>query len=297
MPDGPRHLPGAVMVRGSDCRRGRMVDMRFFLRPRWLLTHALIAALALTFVSLGFWQLRRLEERRSDNARIAENLSAPQQPLAETLEQYGNAPESLIYRRVEVAGRYRPADEFLLTPRANNRQAGHHVVTPLELDDGGAVLVERGWVPFALDTPPVAEAAPPGGRVTVTGILFPTAEAHRYGTSGEGGDAAGAAERLTYLSTVDVDRIQPQIDVTLLPVSILLQEQNPPSQGLPVPAAPPEQSEGSHQSYALQWFFFTALVLGGYPLLLRRSWRARQGGPQSRGAGKEQELLVGGGSG
>lgn len=260
--------------------------MRFLLRPRWLVTHALIAALAITFVSLGFWQLRRLDERRADNARIAENLSAPQQPLDVTLQQYGHDPDALIYRRVEVTGRYRPADEFLLTPRSSGRQAGHHVVTPLELEQGGAVLVERGWVPFAMDTPPVAEAAPPSGDVTVSGILFPTQEAQRYGTSGSGG------ERLTYLSTVDVDRIQPQIDTPLLPVSILLQQQEPPAANLPIPGAPPEPSEGSHQSYALQWFAFTAILLGGYPLLLRRSWRARQEAQQTPPSSEQDPELV-----
>ncbi|HEV2071692.1 MAG TPA: SURF1 family protein, partial [Acidimicrobiales bacterium] len=215
--------------------------MRFLLRPRWLLTHALIAVLAITFVNLGFWQLRRLDERRVDNARIAENLSAPQQPLGETLAQYGHDPDALIYRRVEVTGRYRPADEFLLTPRSSGRQAGHHVVTPLELEQGGAVLVERGWVPFAMDDPPIADAAPPPGHVTVSGILFPTQDAQRYGAA-----SGSAADRLTYLSTVDVDRIQPQIDTPLLPVSILLQQQDPPAANLPIPPAPPQQSEGNH---------------------------------------------------
>ena len=248
--------------------------MRFFLRPRWLLTHALVVALAVTFVNLGFWQLRRLEERRADNAVIAENLSAPTVLLDDLLAQHGNDPDALVYRRVGVTGRYLQADEFLLTPRSHNREAGHHVVTPLLLEDGGAVLVDRGWVPFAMDTPPVPAAAPPDGEVTVAGILFPTQEAARYGS-------ARGGERLTYLSTVDVDRIQPQIGTPLLPVSILLQEQDPPPGQLPVPGPPPEQSEGSHQSYAWQWFSFTAILLLGYPLLLRRSWRGRdeQGSP------------------
>jgi surfeit locus 1 family protein len=264
--------------------------MRMFLRPRWLLTHALIAALAVAFVSLGVWQLQRLEERRSDNAKIAQNLSAPEQSLADALEQYGHDPDALIYRRVRVSGRYLPADEVLLTPRQSNRQAGHHVVTPLELDGGSAVLVERGWVPFAMDTPPVAQAAPPDGEVEVSGILFPTRQAARSGTRGGGGG------RLTYLSTVDVDRIQPQVTTTLLPVSILLQQQDPPAEGLPVPGAPPEQSEGSHQSYAMQWFFFTAILLGGYPLLLRRSWRARQAPPPPATADDEEDLVLGSGA-
>ena len=244
--------------------------MRMFLRPRWLLAHFVVLAIAVTFVNLGQWQLRKLDERREDNQRIAANMTGEPQPLDATLERYGNDPDSLRYRRVVVEGTYRPAEEVLLTPRSNGRRPGHHVVTPLELDGGQAVLVDRGWVPFEDDEPPIEDAAPPEQRVTVEGILIPTAEAARAG-------AADGGDRITFLSTVDVDRLQPQVGVTLLPVSILLREQQPPPHDLPLPGVPPEQSEGPHQSYAWQWFSFTAIGLIGYPLLLRRSLAASRG--------------------
>jgi len=81
---------------------------------------------------------------------------------------------------------------------------------------------------------------------------------------------------LTFMSSADVDRVQPQVDLTLYPFSILLQNQSPAPGALPVPGPPPEVSEGSHQSYAWQWFSFTAILLIGYPLLLRRSLRSAQ---------------------
>lgn len=238
--------------------------MRMLLRPRWLLTHLVVLSIVVLFVNLGFWQLRRLEERRVDNARITANMSAEQQPLDQTLQQYGNDPDALAYRRVTVSGTYRPDDEVLLTPRSNGRVAGHHVLTPLLLDGDQAVLVDRGWVPFADDDPPIAAAAPPDGRVTVTGVIIPTQEAARFGS-------AGAAERVTYLSGPDVDLLQPQMPVALHPFSVLLASQEPAPDGLPVAGPLPEVDEGSHQAYAWQWFSFAAILLGGYPLLLRRS--------------------------
>lgn len=246
--------------------------MRTFLRPRWLVVHLVVVALAVGFVNLGLWQLRRLDERRADNARITANMSQPPQPLDVTLAEYGNDPDALIYRQVIVEGTYRPAEEVLLTPRTNGRTAGHHVATPLLTDTGQAVLVNRGWVPFADDDPPVEAAAPPDGQVTVTGVLLPTAEAARFG-SPDGGD------RITYLSSADVDVIQPQVEVPLYPFSVVLLEQEPAAGDLPVPGAPPEVSEGSHQSYAWQWFSFTAILLIGYPLLLRRSLAAARQAP------------------
>ena len=36
-----------------------MANARFLLRPRWLLSHLLVALLVVTMINLGFWQLRR----------------------------------------------------------------------------------------------------------------------------------------------------------------------------------------------------------------------------------------------
>lgn len=242
--------------------------MRMFLRPRWLVVHVLVLALATLLVSLGFWQLRRLDDRRVDNSRITTNMALPVAELDAVLADVGNDPGALSYRRVRVEGRYLPEDEVLLTPRSNGRTAGHHVLTPLALDENQAVLVNRGWVPFADDEPPITDAAPPADQVTVNGFLVPTTEAARFGTSTGG-------SRLTYLSSPDVDRIQLQVDTTLFPFAIQLLEQQPPADRLPVPPEPPEVSEGSHQSYAWQWFSFAAILLLGYPLLLRRSLQSR----------------------
>lgn len=242
--------------------------MRMFLRPRWLLVHVVVIAIAVTFVSLGLWQLRRLDQRRAENARIATNMAQPAQPIDRVLDDVGNDPEALAYRRVVVEGRYEPADEFLLTPRSQGRQAGHHVVTPLLLDGDTAVLVNRGWVPFEENTPPITRAEPPPGQVTVTGLLIPTQEAVRYG-SANGGD-----DRVTFMSTVDVDLVQPQVSTTLHPFAVQLVSQQPEGGDVPVPAPAPRTDEGSHLSYAWQWFSFTAILLIGYPLLLRRSLRS-----------------------
>ena len=55
-----------------------------------------------------------------------------------------------------------------------NGQPGFYVVTPLQLDDGSAVLVQRGWVPRdLLDRTRVAAPAPPEGVVQVQGRIAP----------------------------------------------------------------------------------------------------------------------------
>lgn len=256
---------------------------RFLLTPKWLAGHVLVATVVVTFVLLGFWQLDRHEQRTSRNALVAERMDAPE---AELHDLTGVPPDDLAYRRVEVSGRYVPGEEVLLTPRSWSGQPGHHVLTPLDTGDGRAVLVDRGWVPFELSDPPVAEAAPPSGEVDVAGLVFPDEPAARFSP------ALPAGEQLSTVSRADLERLQQQVELPLAPFYVLLQSQEPAGAELPVAADPPELTPGSHLSYAVQWFLFAAVALVGYPALARRAALegrdAGAGAPPAVGAARDE---------
>ena len=72
------------------------------MRPWWLLSHLAVAALLVATVNLGFWQFRRLEERREHNALVEERAEVPVASLEEVL--VGMDPDELVYRTVEVSG-------------------------------------------------------------------------------------------------------------------------------------------------------------------------------------------------
>lgn len=235
---------------------------RFLWSPRWLIAHLALIVVAATCVSLGFWQLRRLDERRAFNALVRSRLAAQEEPLAAVL---GEPADRLAYRRVTATGRYLPSEEVLLSPRSRNGAPGHDVLTPLVTSSGG-ILVDRGWVPFALSTPPIAQGAPPPGEVTVTGYLLPGARAPRAGPVG--------AARVEFVSEADISRLQPQMSVPLAPTYLVLTSQSPTPGALPRPGAPPQLTEGPHLSYAVQWFLFACVAVVGYPLLIRH--RARE---------------------
>lgn len=247
---------------------------RFLLRPRWLVAHVAVAAVAVVLINLGLWQLSRHEERTASNARVAERLEQPPRPLEE-LTSEGQAAsttdDELAYRRVRVSGRYLPNEEVLLSPRQRHGQPGHHVLTPLVTDDGRGVLVDRGWVPYEHDEPPVDEAAPPTGTVELSGFLLPNEPAERFSPDLPKGE-------LDTVSRVDLGRLEQQSDRSLFPYYVQLQEQRPaqPEESLPLPAEPPDVSDdGNHLSYAFQWFSFAGVGLVGYPLLIRRAARDR----------------------
>ena len=211
----------------------------FWRRPIWILGHVIALTAVVLFARLGLWQLDRLDEKRDRNREIAARSDGPAVDLGEVDLDVAR------YQRVTATGTFDAAADTLLPFRSYEGSVGSHAVTPLVLDDGTVVLVNRGWVPD-LPTPP------PGGEVTVEGILM---------TSGD---------RRT---SVDVD----DLDRDAFPLW-LLQTGPPPDGDYPIRLDPPARDEGPHRSYAIQWFLFAGVVAVGYPILLRRRSRERPAG-------------------
>jgi cytochrome oxidase assembly protein ShyY1 len=237
--------------------------MRVLLRPRWLVGTVIAVLLIVLFVNLGLWQLRRLDEKRDRNADIEERSALPVAPVGEVVDPeagYGEVDE-LVYRRASAEGRYDADGEVRIRSRSLDGQPGLWVVTPLRLDDGTALAVNRGFVPLSTDVP-----APPGGELEVTGLLFATQERQGIGPR----DPTGG--RLDELSRLDLDRLQQQYGGDLFPMWLQLAKSDPPVAGdLPVVLPEPEQDEGPHLSYAVQWFLFATIGAIGWPLVLRRA--------------------------
>jgi surfeit locus 1 family protein len=221
-----------------------------------------VLVVAAGFVRLGFWQLARLDQRKTMNQVIEANLQAP----AETLDEAVAMGEDIEYRHVTVVGSYVPEDEVLLRNRSYEGQNGFHALTPLDLGSGSTILVDRGWVPLTLDQPPVLP--PPQGQVEVTGVL-------RLSKAPSGvGPKDPASGRLQLVFWPDMDRLASQMPGTLEPVYLELRSQTPTGVGeQPVPAPDPVLTDGPHLSYALQWFSFALIAIVGYVLLLRKQSR------------------------
>lgn len=262
--------------------------MKKFFTPRWLFGHLFALILIALFVNLGVWQLRRLAEREAYNTRLESRLTAEPQPFAQLIRQFSldapaEAQNSAVHRRVSATGRFDNAHEVLLRSRAQAGQPGYHVLTPLHLDGGRALLVDRGWVPFDLDEPPVRPAAPPAKPVTVTGYLQPAQVPVSGGLLGALGliqkdPAEGLLEAVFYVNPARIGR---QLPYRLEPVFLELSTQTPAQPGrLPVPPEAPDLTRGSHLSYALQWFSFALIGAVGYVMLLRSTAREKRLEPE-----------------
>ena len=261
---------------------------RFLLKPRWLVLHGLGVALAVLFVNFGVWQLHRLEQRKEQNALLETRLALEPEPLDKLLaETRPDAPPSDLrssaYRPVTVTGRYDPANEVLLRGGGDyDGQPGYFVLTPLVLSDEEAVLVERGWVPFNLETPPVQAALPPEGEVRLTGVVQP--EQKRPTGLGSGLTPRDPPGKLAITAYVDTDRLEQQLPYTLLPLYVELTAQSPAQTSeLPLPLKPPEFGDGPHLGYALQWFSFALIGVVGYVFVVRGVARTRAQARETRG--------------
>lgn len=249
------------------------MSWRFAFSPKWAIRHVLVVALVVTMTFLGLWQLRRLEEKRDYKQLVEARQEQPTEDV-ETVVPASAAvagPEvtAVLYRNVSATGSYEADDTVVVENRTLNAAPGGWVLTPLRLASGRAVVVNRGFIGFDR-TGKIVAPEPPSGRVTVTGLVFPSQQRGRFG-------AVDPAEgSLDVLARVDLARLTAQVDYDVLPAYVQLVTSDPaepPARaGAPelVALGPPEPEEGPHLAYAVQWFTFTTIAAGGYVLLLRR---------------------------
>lgn len=249
-----------------------MSRYRFALRPWWILSHLFVLALVGAMLAAGFWQLTRLQEKKDRNIKVAARAS---QPVVEvgTLVEPGefDAVADLEYRMVTVSGEYLADQEVIVRSRSNDGAPGSWVLTPLELNEGDAVVVNRGWISNSGQYEAVPDSfSAPSGPVSVTGLVRQTE------TRGSFGPADPEGETVTNLARADIDRFDEQVPENLLPLYVQLAQQQPAiTQTDPSPLPVPVPDEGPHLSYAVQWFIFATVAIIGYPMILVRRARDR----------------------
>ena len=247
-------------------------DYSFARRPKWVLSHVLVALLIVTMVIAGLWQIDRHRDRGARNDVAAARLDVAPVPLAGVAAPGADASvgEEEQFRQVRVSGEYRVEDEVLIRNRSYEGSPGWWVLTPFLTDEGWAVAVNRGWLPLTFEADePRPGTEPPDGRIEITGTVQParTAEGFQVADPVEG--------RLSSLGRPDVERLAQQVDYELSPIVLQLDPASAGNNPQPLPLDLPTLDAGPHASYAAQWFIFTAIALGGYPLVLRRVARGK----------------------
>lgn len=224
---------------------------------RWALLALFLVALGALFVRLGEWQLDRLEQRREANVVMEQQR---QDPVVDYLQVMGGQiTDEMQWQRVEVTGTYE-ADQYQVRYRSHAGAQGIEVVAVMETSEGHRVLIDRGFIPREAGQPePDALPAVPTGEVDAVGYLR---------RSERGADNAITPNerrmRLINAEAIAQDRGQEILDGYIS----LIESEPANGPGL-TPLEPPAPEEGNHFSYALQWFAFSAIAVGGIAVLVR----------------------------
>ncbi|KQP11353.1 Surfeit locus 1 family protein [Methylobacterium sp. Leaf99] len=213
--------------------------------------------LAAGLVALGIWQLQRRAWKHDLVARMDARLQAAAVPAT------GCPCEP--YTRVFADGAF-AHDRETLVQAVTEAGPGFWVLTPL-VGEGGAILINRGFVPKDRRDPATRPTGQVAGPVRVTGLLRLTEPGGAFLRSNDpaGGrwysrDVAGiaASRGLSGAAPYFVDA-----DATPNPGGL-------PVGGLTVVAFP-----DNHLVYALTWFTLAAMVLGALAYTLRDAVRSR----------------------
>jgi surfeit locus 1 family protein len=201
-------------------------------------TRRLIAPLVLGVVgvavllSLGTWQLRRLEWKTALIAGIEARLAAEPVPVPPAPD-----PAADRWRRVRAEGELLPGELHVYTslPPAG---VGYRVIAPMALADGRRILLDRGFVPIeAKDRPR------PRGPIAVSGnLVWPE------------GAARPDRERNIWIAR-DVALMAEALDTE--PVMVAVAESDGPGGPTPVPVTPDIPND--HLEYAVTWFGLAAV--------------------------------------
>jgi len=136
---------------------------KFSLVPTLMTVPAVIIMLG-----LGVWQLQRLQWKTEIMARIAERTAQAPANFEGGLSWDESKDE---YLRVRLRGSFVHDKELYLAARSRNNNVGFHVITPLVLTNGMAVLVNRGWVPSERKDPATRPEGQIKGETDVTALV------------------------------------------------------------------------------------------------------------------------------
>lgn len=239
--------------------------MRPARRP-WGLTLFLLFAFA-AFVALGVWQVQRMHWKHALIARVDARVHAGPVELPSRKRLTAQPPKAIDYLHVKLSGTY-AGSQTALVRAATELGTGYWTMTPMHLDSGRTVWVNRGFVPSGT-TAAQAGKATPTGPVAVVGLV----------RSSEPGGSLLQSNRPQddRWYSRDVAALSKDRHVTgAAPVFVDAQTEtatSPSGIPRPVPGLTVIRFPDNHLQYALTWFAMALLSLVGMGLVWRRKTR------------------------
>ncbi len=209
----------------------------------------LLAVLFCLFFSrLGFWQLTRADEKTQ--------LIAKQQVFAAKAPVFWQSGHNFPaqYQQIRVRGHFSPVT-LLLDNQHYQHAFGYDVLSPLILDDGKVILVDRGFVPDVSNRQNFPDIKIPQGSIDIIGSAY--YPANKQWALGNIFDKKSI--NLVVIEFVDVKIVNQFLHKSVYPFIIRMRPESDYGyvRDWPVVAMPP----GRHIAYAVQWFAMAIVVL------------------------------------
>lgn len=245
---------------GNDSQHGAILPQppppRRIFRPHPVLTVAAIVIMLAT-ARLAAWQFDRAAQKAAlENAARAGLAAAP--------VQIGGDAELRPYLRAVARGVYLPEREILIDNRVRQKIAGVHVITPLLLEGGGVIAVNRGWAQKNTAPPP-----PPSGQNAVRGVLQKDgANAYTLSEKTESGNV---------WQNLDLQKYAANTGLPLLTLVLFAENAG----ALPAAKVRVDFKSARSTGYAWQWISLCVLTFAFYLIL---GFKRRASAPFSRAA-------------
>ncbi len=229
-------------------------------KPAPGLTLAMLPLLAI-LIALGIWQVRRLHWKTALLAQIERGTHMPPVPLSQLLAQRGQGA-LIAWRRASVHGHFAGLPPQPLYSLRRGKQA-LRLLAPFVTDDGLAITVDLGFVPFAQDKS-WALPAPATTPLSLHGILKPVRKPGPFAVKNTPGGLWFTPDTRTLLAPLGSGSA----------VTAYLLDLEPPRIGPDWPEPAPAHADipNNHLDYALTWFGLALAALGIY-----LAWHVRHG--------------------
>jgi len=203
-------------------------------------------------VTAGNWQLARMHYKQGLRDQYESAIATA--PLATADLPHATSDWSALrYKPVALHGTFDARHQIFLDNKVQAGQVGYDVVAPLDLDDGRAVLVDRGWVAQGRSRAELPDVAPPSGPVMVRGrIELPAASYF---------ELKSEAPTRPVWQHLDLARYTAWSGTRVLPV--IVQQTAPTNEQDTLLRAWPAPDFGidTHRIYMVQWYAFAAIAL------------------------------------
>ncbi|WP_102868419.1 SURF1 family protein [Pseudovibrio exalbescens] len=243
----------------------------FWRQYLWLTLFTLISFGFL--LSLGFWQLERLEWKEALIARATERVKEAPLPAPGPAAWPELSSDVIDYMPVTLTGRFILGELYyfdtLNKPRGPYGGQGYFVYAPFATEEGWIVLVNRGFVPIdRKEQSTRLGSAPPKERLELTGLAR-RAETPSFvspSANHETGEwFVREPDKMAEALGLDPERTAPYtIDVN---------ERTATAGDLPQPGETRLSFRNNHLQYAFTWFGLAATLIAVYIAFRISMWR------------------------